>query len=293
VADCVQIHLQDVQAEVAEYPEGVALARRVGARTILATPLMREGEAIGAMMIRRDEVRPFTDKQIALLQTFADQAVIAIENTRLFEELQARTRELQESLEYQTATSDVLGVISSSPGELQPVFEALHANAVRLCGAKFGTLTLYDGNTFRNVALHNVPPAYAPLREPFRPHPKAGLAHVASTKQVVQTDDLRTKPPYLEGDPAVVAIADLAGARTIINVPMLKDGSSLETRYVMLEPLQPQRRRDSRGCGCGLRAWRLHGGDRGERSSRRRGPGNKCRRPACDRRYSGSMPRPR
>jgi hypothetical protein len=98
-------------------------------------------------------------------------------------------------------------------------------NATRLCGAKFGILSLYDGVEFRNVAFHNVPPAYADirLREPFRPHPKSGLAHVARTKLIVHTDDLRTKPPYLEGDPAVVAIADLAGARTIINMPMLKD----------------------------------------------------------------------
>src|SRR5262249_26471836 len=146
-------------------------------------------------------------------------------------QLEARTRELaegqghlSEALEQQTATSDVLRVISSSPGELQPVFDAMLANATRLCNAKFGTLSLYDGEVFRNVALHNVPPEYADirLREPFRPHPKAGLAHVARTKQIAHTEDLRTQPPYLEGDPAVVAIADLAGARTIINVPMLK-----------------------------------------------------------------------
>jgi hypothetical protein len=122
----------------------------------------------------------------------------------LEKKLEARERELSEALEQHTATSEILQVISSSPGELAPVFEAMLANATRLCGAKFGTLSLYDGDTFRNVAFHNVPPAYTDihLREPFRPHPKAGLAHVARTKQIAHTEDLRTQPPYLEGDPA-------------------------------------------------------------------------------------------
>src|SRR4029077_9294707 len=105
----------------------------------------------------------------------------------------------------------------------------------------FGTLSLYDGDTFRNVALHNAPPAYTDLRlrEPFRPHPKAGLAHVAKTKQVAHTDDLRTQPPYLEGDPAVVAIADLAGARTILNVPMLKEGRLVGAISIFRQEVRP------------------------------------------------------
>ena len=107
-------------------------------------PLLREGESIGAIVLRRTEVRPFSDKQIALLQTFADQAVIAIGNVRLFEEVQARTRDLTESLEQQTATADVLKVISASPGELEPVFQAMLENAVRLCEAKFAMLFLYE-----------------------------------------------------------------------------------------------------------------------------------------------------
>src|SRR5262249_29076683 len=130
------IQVDDAQAEGGEYPEGSDFARRLGFRTILAVPLVRAGEAIGAIVLRRKEVRPFTDQQIELLKTFADQAVIAIQNTRLVEEVQAKTRELQESLEYQTATSDVLGVISRSPTQLQPVVDAIVQTAKRLCEAE-------------------------------------------------------------------------------------------------------------------------------------------------------------
>src|SRR5262245_6734787 len=205
-----------------------------GVRTLFGVPMIRKKELIGTIVLYRTEVRAFTDKQIDLLQNFAAQGVIAIENTRLL-------NELRQSLEQQTATSDVLSVIASSPGELQPVFDAMLANATRLCNAKFGTLTLYDGEAFRNVALHNVPPEYADirLREPFRPHPKAGLAHVARTKQIAHTEDLRTQPPYLEGDPAVVAIADLAGARTIINVPMLKADRLVGTISIFRQEVRP------------------------------------------------------
>ena len=111
------------------------MSRQTGLRTILSAPMLRESECIGAIVLRRKEVRPFTDKQIALLQTFADQAVIAIGNVRLFDEVQARTRELAESLEQQTATSEVLQIISSSPGELEPVFQTMLENATRVCGA--------------------------------------------------------------------------------------------------------------------------------------------------------------
>jgi hypothetical protein len=107
---------------------------------MLAVPLLREGLPIGVLHLLRTVVRPFTDKQIELIETFADQAVIAVENVRLFDEVQARTRELSESLEQQTATSEVLGVISSSPGELEPVFQTMLANAVRICEASFGNL---------------------------------------------------------------------------------------------------------------------------------------------------------
>src|SRR5262249_49624011 len=132
------IQLADHQAEETEYPEGTAVARRLGVHTMLAVPLLRSGEAIGVIALRRTEVRLFTDQQIALLQTFADQAVIAIENVRLFTELQTRNHDLTQALDRQTATSEILGVISSSPTEIQPVFDAIVRSAVRLCGASHG-----------------------------------------------------------------------------------------------------------------------------------------------------------
>ena len=133
----------------------------MGHRTILSVPLLREGESIGAIVLRRTEVHPFSDKQIALLQSFADQAVIAIGNVRLFDEVQAKTRDLTESLEQQTATSEVLEVISASTGELEPVFQKMLENATRVCGANFGAMSLYEAGSYHNVALYNVPDAYA------------------------------------------------------------------------------------------------------------------------------------
>src|SRR5262249_13758137 len=134
-------------------------------RTVLAVPLLREGLPIGVIGLQRQTVRPFTDKQIELATTFADQAVIAIENVRLFEAEQQRTRELTESLQQQTATADVPGVIWSWPGELQPVFDAMLENATRLCQAKFGVLWLCEGDGFRSVALHGLPPAHTEERQ--------------------------------------------------------------------------------------------------------------------------------
>ena len=219
------VHVHDMSSsEGDEFPEAQARARDQGHRTILSVPLLQEGNSIGTITLRRLEVNPFTEKQIDLLQTFADQAVIAIGNVHLFEEVQARTRDLTESLEQQTATSEVLEVISASTGELEPVFQKMLENATRVCGANFGTMSLYEAGNYHNVALYNVPDASAQqLLVPFRPHPKSGLATVARTLQAVQTEDLRTQPPYLEGHPAVVAISDLAGARTVAIVPMLRE----------------------------------------------------------------------
>src|SRR4030095_1346432 len=140
----------------------------------------------------RMEKRPFSDYQIALLKTFADQAVIAIESARLFNAEQTRTCELTEALERQTATSEVLGIISSSPGELKPVFEAMLANAMRICEAKFGHLLLYDGEGFRAAHLHGVPQSYRARweRGPIRPSPSTGLGRMVRTKQIFHIPDI-------------------------------------------------------------------------------------------------------
>ena len=155
------VHVHDVQADPDYNLSGVL--ELGGYRTTLGVPLLREGTPIGVLFLARTRVSPFDQKQIELVTTFADQAVIAIENVRLFEAEQQRTRELAESLEQQTATAEVLRVISSSPGELEPVFQAMLENAVRICGAEFGNLSLFDGNALRIAAMHNAPPALEEL----------------------------------------------------------------------------------------------------------------------------------
>jgi GAF domain-containing protein/sensor histidine kinase YesM len=228
------VHVEDIRA-LPPYLEGnpsvVAIADLAGARSYFVVPMLKENELIGAITIYRREVKPFTVKQTELVANFANQAVIAIENTRLLKELRARTDDLTESLEQQTATSEVLQVISSTPGDLEPVFKSMLENATRICGAHFGTLNLYEEGSFRQVALHNVPQAYTATQAHMliHPHPQSGLGTIARTHQVVHIDDIRTLPPYLEGDPASVAISDLAGARTILIAPMLRENELIGT----------------------------------------------------------------
>ena len=218
------VQIPDVLAD----PEYTFLeAARLGNfRTILGVPLLREGIPIGIFNLDRAAVRPFTEKQIKLVETFADQAVIAIENTRLFEAEQQRTRELTESLQQQTATSEVLQVISNSPGDLQPVFEAMLANAVRICDGKFGSAYRWDGIAFSLVATHNMPPALveARRRSPMRPDPRSPSGRVVATKTAVHVADLAADQSYIEHRvPAVVAAVELGGIRTSVSVPMLKE----------------------------------------------------------------------
>src|SRR5262249_49317658 len=197
-----------------------------GWRAVLGVPLLRDGQSVGAISVGKREPTPFSEQQIQLLKTFADQAVIAIENVRLFEAEQARSRELSESLEQQTASSEVLQVISCSSGQLEPVFKAMLENAVRICEAKFGTMFLREGDAFRTVALHNAPPAYAELRQRdpvIHPHQQSALVRAVATRQVVHIADIRLDQGYLAGAPSSVAIAETAGARTLLLVPMLKD----------------------------------------------------------------------
>ena len=194
---------------------------------MLGVPLLREGIPIGVIALARSTVRPFTDKQIELVTTFADQAVIAIENVRLFEAEQQRTRELSESLEQQTATSEVLRVISSSPGELEPVFQAMLENATRLCEAKFGNLYLCEGDAFRTIAMYNVPPAFAEARrhDPVvRPEPSSALGRLRSSERVVHIHDVTTEQGYIERQPRFVTMVELGSFRAMLAVPMLKDG---------------------------------------------------------------------
>ena len=147
IVDRQTIHVHDIAAELDnEYPEYKILQQAIGTRTVLSTPLLRDGVPLGVILIRRTEVRPFTDKQIALLKTFADQAVIAIENVRLFNEIQERNAELREALEHQTATAEVLGIISRSPTDVQPVLDAIVESAARVCGIDDVLLRLQEGN---------------------------------------------------------------------------------------------------------------------------------------------------
>jgi GAF domain-containing protein len=239
--DRAPVHVHDVQASPHDFPDGSQMALRVGYRTILAVPLLREDEAIGALAIRRTEVKPFTDKQIELVQTFADQAVIAIENVRLFDEVQARTRELSESLEQQTATAEVLKVVSSSPGELEPVFNAMLENATRICHAEFGTLYLRETDAFRAVAIHNAPSAFVEARKGklMQPPTDSALGRLATTRQVVQIDDITKIESYVERDPVIVAAVELGGYRTVAAVPMLKDDELVGAILIYRQEVRP------------------------------------------------------
>ena len=232
------VHVPDV---LALPNRGGPLARHAGARTLLAVPLLKHNELIGVINIYRQEVRTFTDKQIELVENFAAQAVIAIENARLLNELHQRTDDLSESLEQQTATSEVLKTISSSPGELTPVFDAMLENATRLCRAQFSALQLFKDEAFHTVALFNVPASYTSVmaRAVIKPHPGAALGRIVQTKQPVQIEDLRALAAYRDGDPGVKSLSDLAGARTLAVVPMLKESELVGAIAIFRQEVGP------------------------------------------------------
>jgi two-component system NtrC family sensor kinase len=213
------VHVHDLQAAADEFPDGSAYARRFGHRTILAVPLVRENEAIGALVIRRAEVRPFTDKQIALLTTFARQAVIAIENVRLFDEVQARTRDLSESLQQQTATADVLKIISRSAFDLKSVLQTLVQSAGRLCGADFATITRQkDGVLFFAEAYGYSFIEYVRALPVERGRGTA-TGRALLEGRVIHIADVLADPDYTWAE-----AQRLGGYRTVLGVPMLREG---------------------------------------------------------------------
>jgi GAF domain-containing protein len=212
-----------------------------GVRSMIGVPLMREGEPIGVMALARTRVEPFVAHEIELVKTFADQSVIAIENARLLNDLRQRTDDLSEALEQQTATSNVLQVISSSSGNLEPVFATMLENAVRLCDAKFGSINRWDGEALHLVATCNVPSAFAEFRKrtPFRPGPENPISQMLMTKTVIHFHDLATEQGYIERNPTFVAAVELGGVRTFLAVPMLKENELIGVVIVYRQEVRP------------------------------------------------------
>jgi GAF domain-containing protein len=233
------VHDHDLAASpgyLKRLPIPVAGVEVSGVRTCLHVPMLNDGEVIGALVIFRTQVRPFSDKHIELVKTFAAQAVIAIENTRLL-------NELRESLERQTATSDVLKIISSSQGELEPVFRAIIANATRLCEAQIGALWLSEGDGYyRQVAHQGYSPAFSEYmaRNPiFRPSSDSPLAVVARTKRLLQVPDMREQADYVNRFAPIVALVDVGGARTLLEVPLLKDDMLIGAIGIFRQQVRP------------------------------------------------------
>ena len=218
------IHTRDLQAEVDEYPEGSAIALERGHRTNLSVPLLREGVAIGNIQVRRQEVRPFSDEQINLLKTFADQAVIAIENARLFDEVQARTRDLSESLQQQTATADVLKVISRSTFDLQGVLDTLIESAHRLCEADTAIICRPKGESYEIVAGHSVSPDFYEYMQshPIPIGPGTVTGRTALEGRAIHVHDVLADPNYNLSE-----AQRIGGYRTTLGVPLLREGIAI------------------------------------------------------------------
>jgi len=223
IIDRETVHIEDLARVVdTEYPDVREFQQKWGHRTVLATPLLREGAPIGAILIRRMEVRPFTEKQVALLRTFADQAVIAIENVRLFQELETRNREVTESLEQQTATSEILGVIASSPSDLHPVYQTILANITRLCDSNIAALFLWDGQNLNTAESYGTTDAFAEHLRSSRPRPghETTTRLAAHERRTVHVLDLLNDPGFA---PNPRALYEQENVRTVISVPMLRE----------------------------------------------------------------------
>src|SRR5262249_15531512 len=243
------LHIPDLKADQAYIerdPRMVAFTDSCGARSNLHVPMLKESELVGVITIYRQEVRPFTDKQIELVRNFAAQAVIAIENTRLLNELRQRTDDLTEALEQQTAASQVLQVISSSTGELEPVFQAILASATRTCDAKFAMLYGIKNGAARIISKLGIPAALAEYlkRGPHRPplnrlDPLTPVGRVLQFRQTVHIADYRTDPAYLHRDPLTVAGVELGGIRTWLVVPMIKNDALMGAIAVFRQEVRP------------------------------------------------------
>src|SRR5262245_29895907 len=238
------VHVPDMLKDKA-YLEGdplpVSVVNIAGIRSLVTVPMLKEGEAIGVITIYRKEVRSFTDKQIELVSNFAAQAVIAIENARLLNELRQRTNDLSEALEQQTATTEVLKVISSSPGQLEPVFQAMLENATRVCEADCGVLFRLDGDVFRAAGMVGLPSAYAEdlQNKARRVDAPTGLGRLARTRETVHITDLKAERYYSEGNPQAVAAVDLGGIRTYLGVPLLKENELIGAILLYCRQVRP------------------------------------------------------
>ena len=220
IVDGQTIHVHDLQTAEAEFPGAKMRGIALGIRTVLVAPLLHGGVAIGAIRISAgNEVRPFSDTQIRLLETFADQAVIAIENVRLFKELQERNRDLTEALDQQTATSEVLKVISRSTFDLQPVLNTLIENATRLCESEHGSIHRAEGDSFPLVAACGHPPELLEFIKRNPPHlgRETLTGRVVIERKVVHIADLRADPEYHY-------VEHLEQFRAILGVPLLREG---------------------------------------------------------------------
>jgi signal transduction histidine kinase len=239
------VHSADLSAEQAyrdRDPTALMLVDTVGIRTFLCVPLLKGNALVGVIALFRREVRPFSERQIELVASFANQALIAIENARLLKELQHRTDDLAESLQQQTATSEVLEVISSSVGRLDPVFQSVLDNALRVCQATSAHLWKFRDGSVHSIARSRIPPQYAEFLEQqgaYRPHPASPLRRIMETSQAVHIPDYRLEQAFRDGDPVAVAGVELGGIRTLLIVPMIMQNALVGAIGIVRQEVRP------------------------------------------------------